>query len=83
MTAGKCDAYEVKLYLLNHLKFAILQLHLSEIRSMFPTAGSESISCAAILGMLPLIILYCCMQKNMSSKAYPPEVSKNNIGRCP
>jgi ABC-type maltose transport system permease subunit len=41
-----------------------LQLYLSEIRSLFPTAGSENIYCAAaILGMLPLVIIYCCMQK--------------------
>ena len=52
------------LYLQNQPKFVTLQLYLSEIRSLFPTAGSENIYCAAaILGMLPLIIIYCCMQK--------------------
>ena len=52
------------LYLQNQPQFVTLQLYLSEIRSLFPTAGSENIYCAAaILGMLPLIIIYCCMQK--------------------
>ena len=52
------------LYLQNQPQFVTLQLYLSEIRSLFPTAGSENIySAAAILGMLPLIIIYCCMQK--------------------
>ena len=52
------------LYLQNQPNFVTLQLYLSEIRSLFPTAGSENIYCAAaILGMLPLVIIYCCMQK--------------------
>ena len=52
------------LYLQNEPKYVTLQLYLSEIRSLFPTAGSENIYCAAaILGMLPLVIIYCCMQK--------------------
>ena len=52
------------LYLQNEPKFVTLQLYLSQIRSLFPTAGSENIySAAAILGMLPLVIIYCCMQK--------------------
>ena len=52
------------LYLQNEPKFITLQLYLSEIRSLFPTAGSENIYCAAaILGMLPLVIIYCCMQR--------------------
>ena len=52
------------LYLQNQPKFVTLQLYLSEIRSLFPSAGSENIYCAAaILGMLPLNIVYCCMQK--------------------
>ena len=52
------------LYLQNQPKFVTLQLYLSEIRSLFPNAGSENIYCAAaILGMLPLIIIYCIMQK--------------------
>ena len=52
------------LYLQNQPQFVTLQLYFSEIRSLFPTAGSENIYCAAaILGMLPLIIIYCFMQK--------------------
>lgn len=52
------------LYLQNQPKFVTLQLYLSEIRSLFPNAGSENIYCAAaILGMLPLVIIYCIMQK--------------------
>lgn len=52
------------LYLQNQPKFVTLQLYLSQIRGLFPNAGSENIYCAAaILGMLPLVIIYCCMQK--------------------
>lgn len=52
------------LYLQNQPQFVTLQLYLSEIRSLFPNAGSENIySAAAILGMLPLVIIYCCVQK--------------------
>ena len=52
------------LYLQNQEKYITLQLYLSEIRSLFPTMGSENIYCAAaILGMLPLVIIYCFMQK--------------------
>jgi multiple sugar transport system permease protein len=52
------------LYLQNQEKYITLQLYLSEIRSLFPTMGSENIYCAAaILGMLPLVIIYCCLQK--------------------
>ena len=52
------------LYLQNQPNYITLQLYLSEIRSLFPTAGSESIYCAAaILGMLPLILIYCLVQK--------------------
>ena len=52
------------LYLQNQPKFVTLQLYLSEIRSLFPAAGSESIYCAAaILGMLPLIVIFCILQK--------------------
>ena len=52
------------LYLQNQPKFVTLQLYLSEIRSLFPNAGSENIYCAAaILGMLPLVIIYCFLQK--------------------
>ena len=52
------------LYLQNQPQFVTLQLYLSEIRSLFPAAGSENIYCAAaIMGMLPLVIIYCLMQK--------------------
>ena len=52
------------LYLQNQPKFVTLQLYLSQIRSLFPNAGSENIySAAAILGMLPLIVIYCFLQK--------------------
>ena len=62
--AGYNSYLSPMLYLQNQPKFVTLQLYLSEIRSLFPTAGSENIYCAAaILGMLPLIIIYCCMQK--------------------
>ena len=53
-----------QLYLQNQPKFVTLQLYLSQIRSLFPNAGSENIySAAAILGMLPLIVIYCFVQK--------------------
>lgn len=53
-----------QLYLQNQPKFVTLQLYLSQIRSLFPNAGSENIySAAAILGILPLIAIYCFMQK--------------------
>lgn len=52
------------LYLQGQDKFVTLQLYLSQIQGLFVTAGSENIHCAAaILGMLPLIIIYCFMQK--------------------
>lgn len=52
------------LYLQNQPQYVTLQLYLSEIRNLFPNAGSENIYCAAaILGMLPLIVIYCFMQK--------------------
>ena len=52
------------LYLQNQPRFITLQLYLSEIRSMFPNAGSENIyAAAAVLGMLPLILIYVLLQK--------------------
>ena len=52
------------LYLQNQEKYVTLQLYLSQIRGLFPNAGSENIYCAAaILGMLPLVIIYCFLQK--------------------
>ena len=62
--AGYNSYLSPMLYLQNQPKFVTLQLYLSEIRSMFPNAGSENIyTAAAILGMLPLIIIYICLQK--------------------
>lgn len=53
-----------QLYLQNQPQFVTLQLYLSQIRDLFRTAGSENIYCAAaLLGMIPLIIIYCFMQK--------------------
>lgn len=52
------------LYLQNQPKYVTLQLYLSQIQKLFPNAGSENIySAAAILGMLPLIVIYCFVQK--------------------
>lgn len=52
------------LYLQNQPQFVTLQLYLSQIRNLFPNAGSENIySAAAIMGMMPLIVIYCFMQK--------------------
>ena len=53
-----------QLYLQNQPQFVTLQLYLSQIRDLFRTAGSENIYCAAaLLGMIPLIVIYCFMQK--------------------
>ena len=52
------------LYLQNEPRFVTLQLYLSQITSLFPGTGNENIhSAAAILGMLPLIVIYCFLQK--------------------
>ena len=53
-----------QLYLQDQPQFVTLQLYLSQIRELFPGLGNENIHmAAAILGMLPLIIIYCCLQK--------------------
>ncbi len=53
-----------KLYLQNQPKFVTLQLYLSDIQALFPGSGRQNIYCAAaVLGMLPLIIIYCFLQK--------------------
>ena len=53
-----------QLYLQDQPQFVTLQLYLSQIRELFPGFGSENIHmAAAILGMLPLVIIYCCLQK--------------------
>ena len=52
------------LYLNQTPEFVTLQLYLNNITGLFPEAGSENIYCAtAILGMIPLIVLYCFAQK--------------------
>jgi len=52
------------LYLEGVPELATLQLVLSDVRGTFPGLGKENIHCAAaILGMLPLILIYCFLQK--------------------
>ena len=52
------------LYLEGVPELATLQLVLKNIQDTFPGLGKENIHCAAaILGMLPLIIVYCFSQK--------------------
>lgn len=53
-----------KLYLEGVPELVTLQLALSSITEIFPGMGRENIHCAAaILGMLPLIVIYCFCQK--------------------
>ena len=53
-----------QLYLQGQPKFITLQLYLSQVSQQFNYAGSENVySAAAILGMLPLIAIYCFVQK--------------------
>ena len=62
--AGYNSYLAPQLYLQDQPQFVTLQLYLSQIRELFPGIGSENIHmAAAILGMLPLIIIYCCLQK--------------------
>ena len=62
--AGYNSYLSPMLYLQNQPQFVTLQLYLSQIQSLFPNAGSENIySAAAIMGMLPLIVIYCFMQR--------------------
>ena len=52
------------LYLQGNPMSITLQLVLSDVTNIFPGIGRENIHCAAaVLGMLPLIILYCFLQK--------------------
>ena len=52
------------LYLQGQPKYVTLQLYLSQVTTLFPNAGSENIySAAAIMGMLPLILIYCFLQR--------------------
>ena len=62
--AGYNSYLAPQLYLQDQPQFVTLQLYLSHIRELFPGLGSENIHmAAAILGMLPLVIIYCCLQK--------------------
>ena len=62
--AGYNSYLAPQLYLQDQPQFVTLQLYLSQIRELFPGLGSENIhTAAAILGMLPLVIIYCCLQK--------------------
>ena len=62
--AGYNSYLAPQLYLQDQPQFVTLQLYLSQIRELFPGIGSENIHmAAAILGMLPLVIIYCCLQK--------------------
>lgn len=62
--AGYNSYMQPMLYLQNQPKYVTLQLYLSQITTLFPNEGSENIYCAAaILGMLPLILIYCILQK--------------------
>ena len=52
------------LYLSGEPKFVTLSLYLGEITTLFNNKGDSNIHCAAaVMGMLPLIILYIIMQK--------------------
>ena len=52
------------LYLEGVPELATLQLVLADVRGTFPGLGKENIHCAsAVLGMLPLILIYCFLQK--------------------
>ena len=62
--AGYNSYLAPQLYLQDQPQFVTLQLYLSQIRELFPGIGSENVHmAAAILGMLPLVIIYCCLQK--------------------
>lgn len=62
---GKYNAYlGPLLYLQSETKFITLQLVLADATRIFPGVGQENVYCAAaVLGMLPLIIIYCFSQK--------------------
>lgn len=52
------------LYLQGDDRFVTLQLYLSQVRSLFNRPEQVNIHCAAaIVGMLPLILIYCFVQK--------------------
>lgn len=52
------------LYLQGDPEYITLQLVLSQVTTLFPGEGKESIHCAAaVLGMIPLIVIYAILQK--------------------
>ncbi len=52
------------LYLDGDMQYITLQLFLAQITDIFPGDGQESVHCAAaVLGMLPLIVIYVFLQK--------------------
>lgn len=52
------------LYLNNNPDFITLQLVLSKVTTLFPGAEYKNVWCAAsIVGILPLIVIYCFTQK--------------------
>lgn len=52
------------LYLQGNLDFITLQLVLSQVSSIFPGEGQETVHCAsAVIGMIPLIVIYAFSQK--------------------
>lgn len=56
------------LYLKQTPELVTLQLYLNDITGLFTEIGSENIYCAtAILGMIPLVVLYCFCQKTFIS----------------
>lgn len=62
--AGYNNYMQPMLYLQNQPKFVTLQLYLSQVTTLFPNVGNENIHCAAaIMGMLPLILIYCFLQR--------------------
>lgn len=62
--AGYNNYLGALLFLKQTPELVTLQLYLNDIQGLFPEAGSENIYCAtAILGMLPLILMYCFSQK--------------------
>lgn len=56
------------LYLKQAPELVTLQLYLNEMTALYTDLGSANIYCAtAILGMIPLVVLYCFLQKTFIS----------------
>ena len=52
------------LYLQGDPDYITLQLVLSQVTALFPGEGQETVHCAAaVLGMIPLIVIYAFLQK--------------------